>query len=105
MKKDIDNWEVVYFALLLATALLLAGCSHNIHVKGWGFASPYGAVGCGTFSCVKDNTTVEVSEKTKDIESKSKFAVGDQTTGYDVTALKSGGQRYQSTPDQPEKKR
>lgn len=69
---------------LPAAVLLLAGCSHNIHVKGWGFASPYGAVGCGTFSCVKDNVTVENTEKTQQIESRSKFSVGDQTTGYDV---------------------
>ena len=45
MKKNIDNWEVVYFALLLlAMAFLLAGCGHDIHVKGWGLV-------------VKDQTT------------------------------------------------
>ena len=87
--KSINNWEVVYFFLvLIAMALLLAGCSHNIHVKGWGFASPYGAIGCGTFACVKDNTSVEVSEKTPQMESKSKFVVGNQTTGYDVKLAK-----------------
>ena len=104
--KNINNWEVFYFILcLLVMALLLTGCSHNIQVRGWGFASPYGAVGCGTFSCVKDNTRVEVSEKTPQMESKVKFVVGDQTTGYEVTALKSCGQQCRSTPDQPAKKR
>ena len=107
--KNIDNWEVCYFILcLLAMALLLTGCSHNIQVKGWGFASPYGAVGCGTFSCVKDNTSVEVSEKTPQMESKSKFVVGDQVTGYDVrciTAQRSVGQQCRSTPDLQEKKK
>lgn len=85
------DWSEVYWfgICLFIMALLLTGCSHNIHVKGWGFASPYGAIGCGTFSCVKDNTTVEVSEKTQQMESKSKFIVGDQTTGNDVALEKS----------------
>ena len=94
----------MYYTVTLA-AFLLAGCGHNIHVKGWGIASPCGAIGCGSFSCVKDNTTVEVTEKTPQMKSKVKFAVGDQMTGYELTALKSCGQQYRSTPDQPEQKR
>ena len=106
MKKNIDNREVFYFALLLlAMAFLLAGCGHNIHVKGWGLASPWGAVGCGSFSCVKDNTTVEVAEKTQQMESQSRFIVKDQTTGYDIKAQRSCGQQDRSTPDRLEQKR
>jgi hypothetical protein len=71
-------------AVAFAAVLLLGGCGHNIHVKGWGIATPGGAIGCGSFSCVKENTSVEVFEKTPQMESKSKFSVGDQTTGYDV---------------------
>ena len=96
--------NTMYYIVTLA-ALLISGCSHNIHVKGWGFASPYGAIGCGTFSCVKDNTTVEVTEKMPQMQSISKFSVGEQTTGYDVTVLKSCGQQHRSTPGQPEQKR
>lgn len=91
MKKNIDNWEVVYFALLLgAMAFLLAGCGHNINVHGVGIACPYGAVGYGSFSCVKDNVTVERTEEPSgnSIKTTNKFVVGKQTTGYDVELSK-----------------
>ena len=94
------------FSAAFAAAVLASGCSHNIHVKGWGFASPCGAVGYGSFACVKDNTTVELSEKTPQAESKSKFVVGNQTTGYDVSGItvqKSCGQQCRPTPDLQEK--
>lgn len=72
--------------ILLGTALLLSGCGHNIHVQGFGLACPYGALGYGTFSCVKDNVTVRTNEKTskEGIETQNEFVVGKQTTGYDV---------------------
>lgn len=72
--------------ILSAAVLLLAGCGHNIQVQGFGIACPYGAMGYGTFSCVKDNVSVKSTEKTtKDgIETASEFVVGKQTTGYDV---------------------
>jgi hypothetical protein len=72
--------------ILAGAVLLLTGCAHNIHVQGFGVACPYGAIGYGTFSCVKDNTKVISTEKTtKDgIETRSEFTVGKQTTGYDV---------------------
>lgn len=73
--------------IVISTALLiLTGCGHNIHVQGFGLACPYGAMGYGTFSCVKDNVSVKSNEKTtKDgIETVSEFTVGKQTTGYDV---------------------
>jgi hypothetical protein len=73
--------------IVISTALLiLTGCAHNINVQGLGIATPYGAMGYGTFSCVKDNVSVKTNEKTtKDgIETVSEFTVGKQTTGYDV---------------------
>ena len=72
--------------MLAAVTMLLAGCGHNIQVQGFGLACPYGALGYGTFSCVKDNVTVKSVEKTnKDgIETENTFTVGKQTTGYDV---------------------
>ena len=37
MKKNINNWEVFYFALLIgAMACLLTGCEH-FQVSGFGF--------------------------------------------------------------------
>ncbi|MBR1953116.1 MAG: hypothetical protein IKA32_11085 [Lentisphaeria bacterium] len=97
--------KIKIYSVVMTAILLFSGCGHNIHVKGWGLASPWGAVGCGSFSCVKDNTTVEVAEKTPQMESKSRFVVNDQTTGYDIKALISCGQQDRSTPDQPEQKR
>ena len=72
--------------ILSAASIMLAGCGHNINVQGFGLACPYGALGYGTFSCVKDNVTVKATEKTtKDgIETVNEFTVGKQTTGYDV---------------------
>jgi hypothetical protein len=72
--------------MLAAAILLLAGCGHNIQVQGFGVACPYGAMGYGTFSCVKDNVTVQSTEKTTadGIETQNTFTVGKQTTGYDV---------------------
>jgi hypothetical protein len=80
----------IYYIVTLA-ALLTSGCSHNIHVKVWGFASPCGAVGYGSFSCVKDNVTVERTEEpsASGVKTINKFTVGKQTTGYDVELSKS----------------
>lgn len=75
-----------FIAAIAALALVLTGCAHNIQVQGFGLACPYGAMGYGTFSCVKDNVTVESKETTgKDgVATSNKFVVGKQTTGYDV---------------------
>ena len=72
--------------MLAAAILLLAGCGHNIQVQGFGLACPYGAMGYGTFSCVKDNVSVKSTEKTtaEGIETINEFKVGKQTSGYDV---------------------
>lgn len=74
------------FFIAAIAALVLTGCAHNIQVQGFGIACPYGAMGYGTFSCVKDNVTVESTETTgKDgVTTSNKFVVGKQTTGYDV---------------------
>lgn len=72
-------------------AMFLTGCGHNINVQGWGIACPYGAMGYGTFSCVKDNVKVKSKEEvTKDgiITSSMEFTVEDQVTGYDVELKK-----------------
>ena len=77
--------------ILTAAMLMLAGCGHNIHVRGVGLATPYGAFGYGDFNCVKDNVEVESSEKIGldgKAETKHKFKVGKQTTGYDVELAK-----------------
>ena len=76
-------WLVLSGIALIA----LSGCGHNINVQGWGLACPYGAMGYGTFSCTKDNVTVESTEKVSKegtVESSNSFTVGKQTTGYDV---------------------
>lgn len=73
--------------LLAAVTLLLAGCGHNIHVRGVGLATPYGAFGYGDFNCVKDNVEVKSTETVGldgKAETKHTFTVGKQTTGYDV---------------------
>ena len=69
-----------------AAMAALSGCGHNINVRGFGFACPYGAFGYGNFSCVKDNVTVESTEETTQsgVKTANKFTVGKQTTGYDV---------------------
>lgn len=82
----------IIFTIAGVMALMsIAGCGHNINVQGFGIACPYGAMGYGTFSCVKDNVTVETTEKTtKDgVIATNKFTVGKQTTGYDVELAKS----------------
>ena len=77
--------------LAAIAALSLAGCGHNIHVRGVGLATPYGAFGYGDFNCVKDNVEVESTEAVGldgKAETKHKFKVGKQTTGYDVELKK-----------------
>jgi hypothetical protein len=79
----------IFFAI--ACAFVLSGCSHNIYVRGVGIATPYGAFGYGDFSCVKDNVEVESAETVGldgKAETKHKFKVGKQTTGYDVDIAK-----------------
>ena len=78
-----------YIIIPAAAALamiIFSGCAHNINVQGFGFACPYGAMGYGTFSCVKDNVSVESTEETtkEGVKTTNKFTVGKQTTGYDV---------------------
>ena len=75
---------------VVALAIFVAGCAHNINASGIYAACPYGAVGYGTFTCSKDNVKVESTEETtKDgIKTTNKFEVGDQTTGYDVEMKK-----------------
>ena len=82
MKKKNLLLAVVAIGILGVTA----GCGHNINVQGFGIACPYGAMGYGTFSCVKDNVSVETTENTtKDgVSTTNKFVVGKQTNGYDV---------------------
>lgn len=78
---------MVKVIVLASAMLMLCGCGHNINVQGFGLACPYGALGYGTFSCTKDNVTVESTEKATvdgSIETTNKFTVGKQTTGYDV---------------------
>lgn len=95
MKKNNENGEIFYLiiCLLAMTILLLSGCGHNINVHGVGIACPYGAVGYGSFSCVKDNVTVERSEEpaANGVKTTNKFTVGKQTTGYDVELNKQKG--------------
>jgi hypothetical protein len=78
------------FIFSVIIVVILTGCGHNINVQGFGIACPYGAMGYGTFSCVKDNVTVKSTEKaTADgIETVNEFTVGRQTTGYDVELAK-----------------
>ena len=86
MKKFTKYQNIVIFSAVMAGAVLMTGCAHNINVQGWGFACPYGAMGYGSFSCTKDNVKVVTTEKTtkEGVESSSTFTVGKQTTGYDV---------------------
>ena len=75
--------KIIFTAIIV---LCLTGCGHNINVQGFGVACPYGAMGYGTFSCVRDNVTIKSAEKTTSdgIETVNEFTVGRQTTGYDV---------------------
>ena len=77
----------IIFTIVGASSLIfVAGCGHNINVQGFGIACPYGAMGYGTFSCVKDNVSVETTENTTadGVIATNKFTVGKQTNGYDV---------------------
>jgi hypothetical protein len=76
--------------VFILVAVMLAGCGHNINVHGVGIACPYGAMGYGSFSCVKDNVTVESTEEpaANGVKTSNKFTVGKQTTGYDVELSK-----------------
>lgn len=79
--------------LIFAAAVILfvSGCAHNINVQGLGIACPYGAMGYGTFSCVKDSVKVTNTEETtkEGIKTTNSFETGKQTTGYDVELEKS----------------
>lgn len=84
-KGFVVTWAIC--AIFILVMVLLCGCGHNIHVHGIGLATPYFAFGSGDFSCVKDNVEVENTETVKadgTLDSKQKFKVGKQTTGYDV---------------------
>lgn len=85
----------IVIMIAIAVLLLISGCAHNINIRGFGFACPYGAFGYGTFSCVKDNTAVESSEETtkEGVKTINKFTVGKQTTGYDVKLAKTKGRK------------
>lgn len=78
--------KIIFTIILAINLMFIAGCGHNINIQGFGVACPYGAIGYGTFSCVKDNVSVVSTENTtKDgIKTSNKFIVGKQTTGYDV---------------------
>ena len=78
--------KVILVIVGVMSLMFLAGCGHNINVQGFGIACPYGAMGYGTFSCVKDNVSVETTENTTadGVATSTKFAVGKQTNGYDV---------------------
>ena len=83
--------KIIFLAAITVFTGMIAGCSHNINVQGWGIACPYGAMGYGTFSCVKENVKVTATEKVNKngtIESINQFEVGEQTTGNDVDLLK-----------------
>lgn len=77
-------------AAFILLCVLMSGCGHNINVHGVGIACPYGAVGYGSFSCVKDNVTVESTEEpaSNGVKTTNKFVVGNQTTGYEVELAK-----------------
>lgn len=85
--------KIMLFAVAVISAGILSGCGHNINVQGFGLACPYGAIGYGTFSCVKDNVTVEaveeISPEGKAVKHSNIFKVGEQITGYDVEMEKS----------------
>lgn len=82
--------KIIFVIVGAMSLMLIAGCGHNINVQGFGIACPYGAMGYGTFSCVKDNVSVETTENTtKDgVSTTNKFVVGKQTNGYDVDMTK-----------------
>lgn len=64
----------------LAAVLLLTGCGHNICVQGFGLATPAGAVGYGSFHCVRENVRLENTKQKNgsDIQVVSRIRVGTQ---------------------------
>ena len=81
MKKKIKSAVAILFALSsLCTALLLSGCGHNISVQGFGLATPAGAVGYGSFNCVRENVNFENTKQKNgnDLKEISRFNVGKQ---------------------------
>lgn len=60
MKKKIKTAIAILFALFaFCVVSLLSGCGHNISVQGFGLATPAGAVGYGSFNCVRENVSFE----------------------------------------------
>lgn len=92
--EKISKAILVIFVVAVITffILLLSGCGHNLQAKGLWFVTPYMSVGYGSMAVVKSNTTVIQNEdSSKDnFKFSSKMTVGQQTTGYDVDALKAG---------------
>lgn len=85
--------SVLYTLCFVFVCVFVAGCSHNINVQGFGIATPYGAMGYGTFTCAKENTTTiseEVVNKDGTLTTANKFTVGAQITGAYVDAIKNG---------------
>ena len=83
----------LYFVCFAFVGCFITGCSHNINVQGFGIATPYGAMGYGTFTCAKENTTVESEESVDNkgiVNTKNKFTIGRQITGAYVDAVEAG---------------
>ena len=81
MMKKIKPAIAFLFALsVICTALLLSGCGHNISVQGFGLATPAGAVGYGSFNCVRENVNFENTKQKNgnDLKEISRFKVGKQ---------------------------
>ncbi len=81
MMKKIKTAIAFLFALsAICTALLLSGCGHNICVQGFGLATPAGAVGYGSFNCVRENVSFENTKQKNgnDLKEISRFKVGKQ---------------------------
>ena len=81
MKKKIKPAIAILFALsAICAALLLSGCGHNISVQGFGLATPAGAVGYGSFNCVRENVSFENTRQKNgnDLKEISCFKVGKQ---------------------------
>ena len=79
MMKNIKTAIAVLFALS-AICMLLSGCGHNISVQGFGLATPAGAVGYGSFNCVRENVSFENTKQKNgnDLKEISRFKVGKQ---------------------------
>lgn len=81
MKKKIDPAITFLFALSAFCAVsLLSGCGHNISVQGFGLATPAGAVGYGSFNCVRENVSFENTKQKNgnDFQEISRFKVAEQ---------------------------